>query len=144
MEEGDGEHGPGGGTGGNTAGAATAAAGTAEQTGQTLQDGGSGLQSEPSIGQVRRVREDEPGEEGGQAAGDGTVFLLLQAFQGRGVLCQELPTATRFACISAISGRILVIFSIFKIPVAYSIRFIKLNFLHSDCGMRYSDFTWEK
>ncbi len=45
------------------------------------------------------------------------------------------------ACISAIPGRILVIFSILKIPLPHSIRFIQLNFLHNDCGKSYSDFN---
>ncbi len=45
------------------------------------------------------------------------------------------------ACISAIPGWILVIFSILKIPLSYSVSFIKLDFLHSDCGKSYDDFN---
>ena len=48
------------------------------------------------------------------------------------------------ACISGIPGWILVIFSILKIPLYYSISFIKLKFLHIDCGKSYNDFNQEK
>jgi hypothetical protein len=45
------------------------------------------------------------------------------------------------ACISAIPERILVIFSILKIPLAFSISFILLNVLHGHCGKSYSHFN---
>jgi len=45
------------------------------------------------------------------------------------------------ACISAIPGWILVIFAILTAPLSYSISFIKLDFLHSDCGKSYNDFN---
>ena len=48
------------------------------------------------------------------------------------------------ACISGIPGWILVIFSILKIPLYYSISFIKLKLLHIDCGKSYNDFNQEK
>ena len=47
------------------------------------------------------------------------------------------------ASISAIPGRILVIFPILKIPIAYSKSLIKLNFLHGGCGKSYSNFYYE-
>jgi hypothetical protein len=45
------------------------------------------------------------------------------------------------ACISAIPGRILVIFSILKIPLEFSISFILLNVLHGHCRKSYSNFN---
>jgi hypothetical protein len=44
------------------------------------------------------------------------------------------------ACISAIPGLILVIYPILKIPLAYSISFNWLHFLHGHCGNSYRDF----
>ncbi len=46
----------------------------------------------------------------------------------------------RMACISAIPGLILVIYPILKIPLAYSISFNWLHFLHGHCGNSYRDF----
>ena len=73
-----------------------------------------------------------------------SISAVMYRTYARQLSCAIKQRPQVLACISSIPGWILVIFSILKIPLYYSISFIKLKFLHIDCGKSYNDFNQEK